>query len=423
MSTKNYLYVGVDVSLKSLMTCILDTSGSIVLKPTSFSNDPCGVNKMLDKILIYADSLDISNILFGIEATSSYGSPFLFQVNDSKILKDFTVQLYCFEPKIIKNFRKTLGDLPKNDKKDSWVIASRLRIGALPNEFYINFNQLGLQRLTRFRQHIIENITREKTYLVSSLFLKFSALCQSKILYDNFSATAESLLTELLSTDEIASMSIEDIIDFIAKASKYSLKDTYATAIAIKQAASNSFKLPDDVNCSVNIVIKSCFDNISALEKTLKNTESSIQKQVQNNFKREFTILTSIPGIGPTIAAGVIAEIGDINRFSSDDALAKFAGLIWSQYQSGEFEAENTNIRKTGNAYLRNYLCQAANSMRLFNPDFNLFYTRKFKEVSKHQHKRATVLTARKAVRVIFALLHDNHLYIPPKKGELPIEN
>ena len=422
MST-NYLYVGVDVSLKTLMTCILDTSGATILTPSCFSNDPSGVDKLLNSVLAYANSLSISNILFGIEATSNYGSLFLFQVNDSLILKNFTVQLYCFEPKIIKNFRKTLGDLPKNDKKDSWVIANRLRLGALPNELYVNFNQLGLQRLTRFRQHIVQNITREKTYLVSSLFLKFSALCQSKILYDNFGATAEALLTDLLSTDDIASMSVDELVVFIGKASHGTIKNAEDTANAIINAASNSYKIPNEVNSAVNIVIKSCFDNISALEKSLKNIESSIQKQVQNNFKNEYTILTSIPGIGPVTAAGIIAEVGDINRFPNDNALAKFAGLFWSQYQSGEFEAENTNLKKSGNAYLRNYLCQAANSMKIFNPDFNLFYTRKFNEVSKHQHKRATVLTARKAVRVIFALLHDNHLYIPPEKGELPIEN
>lgn len=40
MYIKNTLYVGVDVSLKSLTTSILDTLGSIVLKPTNFSNDP-----------------------------------------------------------------------------------------------------------------------------------------------------------------------------------------------------------------------------------------------------------------------------------------------------------------------------------------------------------------------------------------------
>ena len=423
MSIKNCLYVGVDVSLKSLTTCILDISGEQVFKPKNFSNDPDGAEKLLDTVLSYANSLDVTHILFGIEATSVYGSHFLYTIADSNIFSGFTVQSYCFEPKIIKNFRDSLGDLPKNDKMDSFVIASRLRLGNLPNEFYINFNQLGLQRLTRFRQHIINSITREKTYLVSNLFLKFSKLTQKKVFSDNFGATAEALLTDLYSSDEIATIPVEELIDTIAIASKNHFDDINSTANLIKESASNSFKLKNELNDAVNIVIKACFENISALEKSLKNIETSIQKQVKIFFKNEYTILTSINGIGPVIAAGIIAEIGDINRFRNDDALAKFAGLVWSQYQSGEFEADDTHLRKTGNVYLRNYLCQAANCMRIHNSDFAMFYSRKFKEVSKHQHKRALVLTARKAVRVIFALLHDNRLYTLPKKGVLPIEN
>lgn len=423
MSIKNCLYVGVDVSLKSLTTCILDISGEQVFKPKNFSNDPDGVSELLDTVLSYANSLDVTHILFGIEATSVYGTHLLYTIADSNIFSDFTVQSYCFEPKIIKNFRDSLGDLPKNDKMDSFVIASRLRLGNLPNEFYINFNQLGLQRLTRFRQHIIKSITREKTYLVSNLFLKFSKLTQKKVFCDNFGATAEALLTDLYSSDEIASMSIEDLITVIANASRNHYEDLNATATLIQESASNSFKLKNELNDSVNIVIKACFENISALEKSLKNIETSIQKQVKIFFKNEYTILTSIDGIGPVIAAGIIAEIGDINRFKNDDALAKFSGLVWSQYQSGNFEAEDTYLRKTGNVYLRNYFCQAAGCMRLHNSDFAMFYSRKFKEVSKHQHKRATVLTARKAVRVIFALLHDNRLYTLPKKGDFPIKN
>ena len=423
MSIKNCLYVGVDVSLKSLTTCILDISGEQVFKPKNFSNDPDGAEKLIDTVLAFANSLDVTHILLGVEATSVYGTHLLYTIADSNVFSDFTVQLYCFEPKIIKNFRDSLGDLPKNDKMDSFVIASRLRLGNLPNEFYINFNQLGLQRLTRFRQHIIKSITREKTYLVSNLFLKFSKLTQKKIFSDNFGATAETLLTDIYSSDEIATMSIDDLISVIAEASRNHFDDVNATAKLIQESASNSFKLKNELNDSVNIVIKACFENISALEKTLKNIESSIQKQVKIFFKNEYTILTSINGIGPVIAAGIIAEIGDINRFRNDDALAKFAGLVWSQYQSGEFEADDTYLRKTGNVYLRNYFCQAANSMRLCNSDFAMFYSCKFKEVSKHQHKRAIVLTARKAVRVIFALLHDNRLYTLPKKGVLPIKN
>jgi len=423
MSIKNYLYVGADVSLKSLTTCILDISGEKLLKPTNFSNTPEGVEKLLNTVLEYADSLNVTHILIAIEATSVFGNHFLYTIADSKLFSDYTVQSYCFEPKIIKNFRDTLGDLPKNDKIDSWVIASRLRIGNLPNEYYINFRQLGLQRLTRFRQHIIQNITREKTYLLSCLFLKFSSLTQQKVFSNNYSATAEVLLTDLYSTDEIATMNIEQLIDVISTASKNAFPDIHNTANILREAAANSFKLKDELNSSVNIVIKSCFDNISALEKSIKHIETSIQKQVKEWFRNEYTVLTSMKGIGAVIAAGIIAEVGDIHRFNNDDALAKFAGLVWSQYQSGEFESEDTNIRKTGNAYLRNYLCQAANSLRRYNPVFADFYSRKFKEVKSHQHKRAIVLTARKVVRVIFTLLHKNRLYTLPKKGGPPIDN
>ena len=51
MSIKNCLYVGVDVSLKSLTTCILDISGETVFKPKHFTNDPDGTAKLIFALL------------------------------------------------------------------------------------------------------------------------------------------------------------------------------------------------------------------------------------------------------------------------------------------------------------------------------------------------------------------------------------
>jgi hypothetical protein len=39
------------------------------------------------------------------------------------------------------------------------------------------------------------------------------------------------------------------------------------------------------------------------------------------------------------------------------------------------------------------------------------YYNRKYKEVRKHQHKRAVVLTARKLVRLVVRLLTTNEPY------------
>lgn len=423
MYIKNTLYVGVDVSLKSLTTCILDTLGSTIFKPANFSNDPSGVDNLFAKILELAKKHDAEDIFIGVEATSVYDCHLLYSISDNTELNKFSISSYCFTPKLINNFKKSLGNLPKNDKSDSFVIAQKLKSGHLPDECYINFKQLALQRLTRFRKHTMDSITREKGYLTSLLFLKFSTMAQHNILSDEFGATGETLLTEFCSVDDICNKPIEELINIIAVASKNRFKDVHEVAIKIQEAAKSSFKLPNDMNDSITFVMKNSFEIISSLEKSIKHTDKSIATLLEKNFKNESIILQSIDGVGPVISAGIIAEIGNIKRFDTDAALAKFAGLVWSQYQSGEFEAEDTHLQKSGNQYLRYYFCLAATAMTMHNDRFNEFYSRKYSEVSSHKHKRALVLTARKVVKLVFALLRDNKLYIPTKKGGLPIED
>jgi hypothetical protein len=87
------------------------------------------------------------------------------------------------------------------------------------------------------------------------------------------------------------------------------------------------------------------------------------------------------------------------------------AGLWWPRTSSGDFEAEDRRMSKSGNRYLRYYLIQAANKMRSNIPEYAAFYARKFKEASKHHHKRALVLTARKSVGLVVGLLHRNEPY------------
>lgn len=102
--------------------------------------------------------------------------------------------------------------------------------------------------------------------------------------------------------------------------------------------------------------------------------------------------------------------------FASHNALAKFAGLTWRQHSSADFQAEVTRMTKSGNKYLRYYLIEAANSLRVHNEEYSSYYHSKFSEVTKHQHKRAVALTARKLVRLIFSLLMTNRLYQQNRK-------
>ena len=151
---------------------------------------------------------------------------------------------------------------------------------------------------------------------------------------------------------------------------------------------------------------------IRLLQGQVKEYDKAIEKQLSTIPNT----LTSVKGTGPVYAAGIIAEIGDINRFPSQASLAKYAGLTWTQRQSSEFEAEDTRLIRSGNHHLRYYLYEAANSLRKCDPEFRRFYNLKFHEVSKHQHRRALALTARKLVRLVYALLKTNRLYIPSEE-------
>ena len=174
-----------------------------------------------------------------------------------------------------------------------------------------------------------------------------------------------------------------------------------------------SYRLSELAQESINIILSVLAREIRALEASIKDLDKAIEQLVI--VLPEYQCLTSIPGIGKVYAAGLLAEIGQIQRFEDQTKLAKYAGLSWKIKQSGNYQSENTPLTKQGNRYLRYYLVEAANSVRRYLPEYQAFYQKKYKETPKHQHKRAIVLTARKFVRLVDTLLRNHQLYTPPR--------
>lgn len=76
----------------------------------------------------------------------------------------------------------------------------------------------------------------------------------------------------------------------------------------------------------------------------------------------EYEILQSIPGVGEKIAATIISEIGEIDRFNGAKKLVAFAGIDLSVYSSGKFNASVNRITKRGSCRLRHALYMAVQS-------------------------------------------------------------
>ena len=407
----NPLYVGIDVSSKTNVVYLMLPSGD---KHSSFSvaNSQDGSAQLVKRILSALTSHSLDTVMIGLEATSVYWDNLVYFLREAATLVPFNRKIFVLNPKQVNKFKEAYNDLPKNDSVDSFVIADCLRFGRINKEVYIgDYRYKALQNLTRARYFAVCNLVKEKQRFMNVLFKKYSTMTQEKVFSDTFSTTALAVYDEFESAEALANMDLHELTAFIMERGKNRFPDPDSVAKAIQKAARSSYRLPKTVNDSVNQVLSISITSMKALESQIKEFDKAIAAQMELLPN----VLTSIPGIGPVYSAGIIAEIGDINRFENHAQLAKYAGLAWTQYQSGGFEAQSTRLIRSGNRFLKYYLCEAALSLVRCDKEYSDFYHLKYKEVNRYQHKRALALTARKLVRLVFALLKDNRLYCPAK--------
>ena len=416
------LFVGIDVSSKTNVLCALDFQGNKLLNLKALNNQP-GAESILDSILGCLNSNNLEYVVIALESTSFYSTHIANFLSSSEELLPFKPLVYCLNPKSVANYRKSFVDIDKTDPLDAFVIADFARCGRITSEPWRGAQFLALQRLSRHRLHLVECITREKTYMVSNIYLKFSELAvldkDEKPFSDTYGVTSAAVLTEFLSLDDITYSSIEDLVAFVSAKGKNRFSDPYETARLLQKAARDSYRLDKILYEPLNTSIASSFNLIKAFDAEIKIIDKAIEKTIKGVNPVEYQSLTSIPGIGPVLASGILAEIGTIASFGSHDALAKYAGLTWRVNQSGDYSSDDTRMTKTGNKYLRYYLIEAANSVRNHVPEYRDFYNKKYGEVTTHCHKRALALTSRKLVRLIFGLLTKNQIYSSSKVGEI----
>lgn len=408
------LFIGIDVSSKSNYVVALDFFGNKLLSFDASNNLP-GSEKIVANITSCLKENNFTHLTIAMESTSFYSWHIANTLATHDALLWLKPKIYCLNPRVICAYKKSFVDIDKTDPKDAFVIADFARVGKITSAPWKGGEYIALQRLTRCRLHLIENISREKSYILSNIFLKFSELAvldrNENPFSNTFGASSLAVLTEFMSTEEIASASIEYLINFLVDKSKNRFTNLEATAKLLQKAARDSYRLDKSLYDPLNATIAASLNCIKALEKEVKSLDKAIARAIKGFNNHQFQCLISIPGIGPVFAAGIISELGDINKFNNQGCVAKYAGLTWRKKQSGGFTAENTFLTKTGNKYLRYYLLEAAGSILRYNSEYNAYYHKKYDEALIHKHKRALALTGRKLVRLIFSLLRNNQLY------------
>ena len=100
-------------------------------------------------------------------------------------------------------------------------------------------------------------------------------------------------------------------------------------------------------------------DEKSFLVLTLSLIRSQIDeldKKIEELAITQNSSITTIPGISTISGTSILAELGDISKYSNAGKLIKFAGVNPYISESGKFSADKTAITKKGSKYLRTTL-------------------------------------------------------------------
>lgn len=390
-------YLGIDIAKVNHVASLIAEDGSILVKAIKFTNSNEGLQKLIDSISDY----DQSQIYCAMEATGIYWLSLFSALTD----KGFNVSV--FNPYQIKSFRGAYTNRKqKNDVIDSILIANFLSFNGIEQTSLPNDDLLALKNLTRYRRNLVDNISKAKTQVTGILDKVFPEY--SDLFSDIFGEASKQILLNCPTPNEVINFNTRKLANLLKKASRGYHSTNKVREV--KNLAKNSFgiKFTGDA-CSFEI--KQLVNQIIFLE----NQVNELEVKIKDIYSKLDNHLQSIPGIGEVTAPIILAEIGDINNFSSPSKLTAFAGIDPSENQSGNKKSSNEKTSKRGSPYLRHALFTAAMVASNNDPVMHDYYIKKRAE-GKHHYVALTGIE-RKLLGIIFHVLKENRDYRPPKSS------
>jgi transposase len=146
----------------------------------------------------------------------------------------------------------------------------------------------------------------------------------------------------------------------------------------------------------------------------LREEIQEIEDELETTMKENQQTLSTASGCGVVIAAEIIGEVGDINRFYSPGALAKYAGCAPREHSSGKtirWRKTRSGNRRLNRAFHRMALSQISRSG---NDAARAYFKKKISEGKTKA--QALVCLRRQLVNVVWMMMKHKTEYVYPQK-------
>ena len=149
-----------------------------------------------------------------------------------------------------------------------------------------------------------------------------------------------------------------------------------------------------------DLVLSTMFARLESVERLTTPLEKNIRALAREN--PDVRLLMSIPGVNFYIGSLLSSYIGDVRRFPNADHLASFFGIVPTQRDSSTIKRVG-RMSKDGPHNARRALSIMVDTVSMFDLHLHEYYSRE--KARTKSGKMAHVLTMRKLVRMIYAML------------------
>lgn len=333
--------VGIDVSKGKSTVCIMKPGGEVLSAPFEMLHTMQGVLSLVQRLKTYDEEVRVV-----LEATGHYHWPVV------SLLVEKGIFVVCVNALRMKKFCSQNIRRVKTDRIDSIQIAS-FGIAYWNDLIAVRPGTDIYEELRTFSRQYYQYtslVVKSKINLGNLLDGVMPGI-QDLLVDQNGGHKLTDFVERYWHFSNILAMGEETFItDYCQWAKEKGYRMNESKAKKIYALSQNGIPVLPHTS-STKILIFEAMRILQELEKS-RDTILSHMQQLASTLP-EYQVVLDMGGVGNTLAPRVIAELGDIRRFHSKNALIAFAGIDAPPYQSGSFTATKRSISKRGNKYLR----------------------------------------------------------------------
>lgn len=355
-----------------------------------------------------------SPCLIGFEATGDYHRPlahFLHRQGFSLCLISSIA--------VARTREARYNSWDKNDPKDCQVILHLLQTGTtqIYNDPLVN-DYNDLQEMANTYQ----SISLHKVQLHHTIFTHYLPLYFPEAERYCHNSRAEWFTQLLLLAPCPAAVQAYSKQEFVEKAAKISGRkvDKLRLLADFYEAARSSIALPVSEHSQAISMFRVVLEEYFGLCRLRRQLEQQVQQHLADHA--DFKRLQTIPGIGPILAMIILAESGDLRRFSHHRKFLKYCGLDLCTTQSGQFRGQ-PKLSKRGNARLQYAFWMAgALALRMRQNGFRRKYEDYIRRdpLNADLRRKAYTAVAAKMARVVYGVIKSGSDYRRFEEAAVP---